>query len=76
MFYLIYRLLTDIRNFAKHWEEWITSSLENLPEILNDGKLPVARRFVQALKRQTSFLHLAQVQNNLTTANEKYICTD
>ncbi|XP_072016199.1 DNA-binding protein RFX6-like [Amphiura filiformis] len=53
-------LLTDIRKFAKHWEDWITSSLENLPEILHDGKIPVARRFVQALKRQTSFLHLTQ----------------
>ena len=55
------RLLTDIRKFAKNWEEWLISSLETLPEILRDAKLPVARRFVQALKRQTSFLHLAQV---------------
>ncbi|XP_051511163.1 DNA-binding protein RFX6 [Myxocyprinus asiaticus] len=54
-------LLADIRNFAKHWEQWMVSSLENLPDILSDKKLPIARRFVSSLKRQTSFLHLAQI---------------
>nr|XP_055043022.1 DNA-binding protein RFX6 isoform X1 [Misgurnus anguillicaudatus] len=54
-------LLADIRNFAKHWENWMVSSLENLPEILSEKKLPIARRFVSSLKRQTSFLHLAQI---------------
>ncbi|TRY58205.1 hypothetical protein DNTS_017416 [Danionella cerebrum] len=54
-------LLADIRNFAKHWEHWMVSSLENLPEILLEKKLPIARRFVSSLKRQTSFLHLAQI---------------
>ena len=54
-------LLADIRSFAKHWEHWLASSLENLPECLAAQKLPIARHFVSALKRQTSFLHLAQV---------------
>uniref|UniRef100_A0A3Q3ILM8 DNA-binding protein RFX6 n=1 Tax=Monopterus albus TaxID=43700 RepID=A0A3Q3ILM8_MONAL len=54
-------LLADIRNFAKHWEHWLVSSLENLPECLAAKKLPIARRFVSSLKRQTSFLHLAQI---------------
>ncbi|XP_061482290.1 DNA-binding protein RFX6 [Rhineura floridana] len=54
-------LLADIRNFAKNWEHWIVSSLENLPEDLATKKLPIARRFVSSLKRQTSFLHLAQI---------------
>ncbi|NXK10268.1 RFX6 protein, partial [Herpetotheres cachinnans] len=54
-------LLADIRNFAKNWEQWVISSLENLPENLTDKKLPIARRFVSSLKRQTSFLHLAQI---------------
>ncbi|XP_016411976.1 DNA-binding protein RFX6-like [Sinocyclocheilus rhinocerous] len=54
-------LLADIRNFAKHWEHWMVSSLENLPEILSEKKLLIARRFVSSLKRQTSFLHLAQI---------------
>uniref|UniRef100_A0A2K5ESP8 DNA-binding protein RFX6 n=1 Tax=Aotus nancymaae TaxID=37293 RepID=A0A2K5ESP8_AOTNA len=40
-------LLADIRNFAKNWEQMGVSSLENL--------------FVSSLKRQTSFLHLAQI---------------
>ncbi|XP_026857477.2 DNA-binding protein RFX6 [Electrophorus electricus] len=54
-------LLADIRNFAKHWEPWMEASLENLPEILSEKKMPIARRFVSSLKRQTSFLHLAQI---------------
>ncbi|XP_060092100.1 DNA-binding protein RFX6 [Heteronotia binoei] len=54
-------LLADIRNFAKNWEHWIFSSLENLPEDLTTKKLLIARRFVSSLKRQTSFLHLAQI---------------
>ncbi|XP_064196398.1 DNA-binding protein RFX6 [Anguilla rostrata] len=54
-------LLADIRNFAKHWEHWMVSSLENLPDSLSEKKLPIARRFVSFLKRQTSFLHLAQI---------------
>ncbi|XP_041951274.1 DNA-binding protein RFX6 [Alosa sapidissima] len=54
-------LLADIRNFAKHWENWMVSSLENLPELLSEKKLPIARQFVSSLKRQTSFLHLAQI---------------
>ncbi|KAJ4921636.1 hypothetical protein JOQ06_027718 [Pogonophryne albipinna] len=54
-------LLADIRNFAKHWEHWLASSLENLPECLAAKKLPIARHFVSSLKRQTSFLHLAQI---------------
>ncbi|XP_013406987.1 DNA-binding protein RFX6 [Lingula anatina] len=53
-------LLCDIRNFAKHWENWVNTALDNLPEVLTDHKMPVARRFAQCLKRQTSFLHLAQ----------------
>ncbi|KAJ3607209.1 hypothetical protein NHX12_026722 [Muraenolepis orangiensis] len=54
-------LLADIRNFAKHWEHWLSSSLENLPECLAAKKLPIAHRFVSSLKRQSSFLHLAQI---------------
>lgn len=54
--------MSDIRNFAKHWERWLASSLENLPECLAAKKLPIARHFVSSLKRQTSFLHLAQVE--------------
>uniref|UniRef100_A0A8D0CXM9 DNA-binding protein RFX6 n=1 Tax=Sander lucioperca TaxID=283035 RepID=A0A8D0CXM9_SANLU len=54
-------LLADIRNFAKHWEHWLASSLENLPECLAAKKLPIARHFVSSLRRQTSFLHLAQI---------------
>lgn len=58
-------LLADIRSFAKHWEHWLASSLENLPECLAAKKLPIARHFVSSLKRQTSFLHLAQVTDRI-----------
>ena len=61
--FLLFRLLCDIRNFARHWENWMTSAMDNLPECLSSQKLPVGRRFASALKRQTSFLHLAQVVN-------------
>ncbi|XP_061669171.1 DNA-binding protein RFX6 isoform X2 [Syngnathoides biaculeatus] len=54
-------LLADICSFAKHWELWLASSLDNLPQCLVAKKLPIARRFVSSLKRQTSFLHLAQI---------------
>uniref|UniRef100_A0A8K9Y7R8 DNA-binding protein RFX6 n=1 Tax=Oncorhynchus mykiss TaxID=8022 RepID=A0A8K9Y7R8_ONCMY len=37
-------LLADIRNLAKHWEDWMVSSLENLPECLSEKKLPIHRR--------------------------------
>ena len=59
-----YSLLADIRNFAKNWEQWVVSSLENLPEALTDKKIPIVRRFVSSLKRQTSFLHLAQARQS------------
>ncbi|XP_033106140.1 DNA-binding protein RFX6-like [Anneissia japonica] len=52
--------LADIRSFSKQWEDWIKTSLENLPDALYQAKMPVARRFVLSLKRQASFLHLAQ----------------
>ena len=60
-FFVSLRLLCDIRNFARQWDSWVASALDNLPDRLADNKLPVARRFASALKRQTSFLHLAQV---------------
>ena len=63
-------LLCDIRNLAKNWEKWVESSLENLPEKLREKKVPVARRFTQALKRQTSFLHLAQVRTLFQTDHD------
>lgn len=64
---IVYSLLTDIRRFTRQWELWLTSSLENLPDTLKESKMTVARRFIQSLKRQSSFLHLAQV--NITYSN-------
>ena len=56
-----FSLLSETRNLANHWEHWMMTSLENLPERLVEQKTQVARRFALALKRQVSFLHLAQV---------------
>ncbi|ELT92343.1 hypothetical protein CAPTEDRAFT_220726 [Capitella teleta] len=53
-------LLRDTLHFAQYWERWVTSSLEGLPQKLSEKKTAVARRFSQSLKRQSSFLHLAQ----------------
>uniref|UniRef100_A0A8B9G481 DNA-binding protein RFX6 n=1 Tax=Amazona collaria TaxID=241587 RepID=A0A8B9G481_9PSIT len=62
---ILYKVLTDVLIPVlvsnNNWEQWVVSSLENLPENLTDKKLPIARRFVSSLKRQTSFLHLAQI---------------
>ncbi|XP_046859371.1 DNA-binding protein RFX6-like [Xenia sp. Carnegie-2017] len=53
-------LLSDVRSFARQIEKWVKSSLENFPENLISCKLQAARQFALAIKRQTSFLHLAQ----------------
>ncbi|GAB6027846.1 DNA-binding protein rfx6 [Chamberlinius hualienensis] len=53
-------LLCDIRNFAVLWKSWVESSLENLPEIVARIRVPAATLFSQTMKRQLSFLHLAQ----------------
>jgi hypothetical protein len=62
----LFSLLKDIRKFASSLESWLTSSLENLPAKLIQRKLPVAKRFGQALKRQTAFIHIAQVRITAT----------
>ena len=96
-----FRLLADIRTFARHLESWVLAATVELPDYLKMGKIQgvlriyvlycllilysypfqlrtffsttntfsfsffyfveAVRRFVQSLRRQTSFLHLAQV---------------
>uniref|UniRef100_T1ILR4 DNA-binding protein RFX6 n=1 Tax=Strigamia maritima TaxID=126957 RepID=T1ILR4_STRMM len=58
-------LLCDIRNLANHWEHWIASSLDNLPELMIKNRLPAARVFARNLRLQVSFLHLAQTARPL-----------
>jgi len=53
-------LLADIRTFARHLESWVLAATVELPDYLKMGKIQAVRRFVQSLRRQTSFLHLAQ----------------
>ncbi|XP_064635175.1 DNA-binding protein RFX6-like, partial [Lineus longissimus] len=71
-------LLKDIRKFASSLESWLTTSLENLPDNLIEKKLPVARRFGQALKRHTAFIHIAQTTKNLLDNTDlvQTICGD
>lgn len=52
--------LSEIRNFVQSLEVWLQDGLKNGNTMLIENKLQVARRFVQAVKRQVSFLHLAQ----------------
>uniref|UniRef100_A0A2K6GGK4 DNA-binding protein RFX6 n=1 Tax=Propithecus coquereli TaxID=379532 RepID=A0A2K6GGK4_PROCO len=58
---ILYKVLTDVL---------IPATMQEMPEryvqlmkheALTDKKIPIVRRFVSSLKRQTSFLHLAQI---------------
>lgn len=62
------RLLQDVRNFAHRWDKWLATALEKLPDMLKEKKIAVSQRFSQSLKRQTSFLHLAQVGQHMAQA--------
>ncbi|XP_047124396.1 DNA-binding protein RFX6 isoform X1 [Hydra vulgaris] len=52
--------LTEVRLFVNSLENWLHIALKNSNTHLLERKMQVARRFVQAVKRQISFLHLAQ----------------
>ncbi|XP_032220990.2 DNA-binding protein RFX6 isoform X3 [Nematostella vectensis] len=70
-------LLADIRSFARHLEVWVASATEELPEYVKLAKLQIVRRFAQSIRRQTSFLHLAQTARpvlNSAELLEQMIC--
>ncbi|XP_020608879.1 DNA-binding protein RFX6-like isoform X3 [Orbicella faveolata] len=63
-------LLADIRTFARHLESWVLAATVELPDYLKMGKIQAVRRFVQSLRRQTSFLHLAQTSRPVLANQE------
>lgn len=63
-------LLADVRGFARHIEKWVKTPLDGLPEYLVCCKLQVTRQFALSVKRQTSFLHLAQTARPVIQDNE------
>lgn len=63
-------LLADVRTFARHLESWVLTATVELPEYLKMGKVQAVRRFVQSLRRQTSFLHLAQTSRPVLADQE------
>ena len=63
-------LLSDVRHFARQIEKWMKDSLESFPEYLISCKMHVARQFALSVKRQTSFLHLAQTARPVIQDNE------
>ncbi|XP_052774823.1 DNA-binding protein RFX2-like isoform X3 [Mya arenaria] len=53
-------LTQAIRNFAKSLENWLKSSMGNVPEEMVQTKLGAVSAFAQTLRRYTSLNHLAQ----------------
>nr|XP_006821615.1 PREDICTED: DNA-binding protein RFX6-like [Saccoglossus kowalevskii] len=63
-------LSAEIKVFAKRIPEWLSSSLEEAPKRLSDKKMAVVKTFIQSLKRQTSFVHLAQTARSVLLSHE------
>ncbi|XP_077978008.1 regulatory factor X 4-like [Glandiceps talaboti] len=59
-----------IRKFAKQLDEWLRVALDDLPELLQNIKFDLARRFSQMLKRQTSLNHLCQASRTVIHSND------
>ena len=54
----------EVENIVRNWEMWLSHCLSTLPHRLVQRKMSVAQQFVQALKRQAAFIHLAQVRES------------
>ncbi|XP_070566818.1 DNA-binding protein RFX6-like isoform X2 [Ptychodera flava] len=63
-------LSAEIKAFAKRLPDWLESSLDDVPEHLKQKKLAVVKTFIQSLKRQTSFVHLAQTARSVLLSHE------
>ncbi|CAH1785521.1 unnamed protein product [Owenia fusiformis] len=60
----------EIKMFVKRLPTWLRCALENTPETLRNKKLEVANHFTQSVKRQVSFVHLAQTTRNVLLNND------
>ncbi|KAK6189745.1 hypothetical protein SNE40_001742 [Patella caerulea] len=57
----------EIESFIKHLPMWLEISLEDTPCHIQTVKLQVSRSFIQSVKRQLSFVHLAQTARSVLT---------
>lgn len=56
---------SEIKIFIRRLTHWLTSSLEDVPNKLRDKKIKVAKHFTHSIKRQMSFVHLAQTARSV-----------
>ncbi|XP_048242629.1 DNA-binding protein RFX6-like [Haliotis rufescens] len=64
---------SEIKVFVKRLPVWLESSLENAPKDIQDRKQEVARGFVLSVRRQVSFVHLAQTARSVLV-NHDCVC--
>ncbi|XP_038053086.1 DNA-binding protein RFX6-like [Patiria miniata] len=60
----------DIRTFAKKLPVWLDSSLDQMCKELRVRKMKVLSSFVRSLRRQTSFVQLAQTARSVLLSQE------
>eukprot|EP00057_Strongylocentrotus_purpuratus_P009190 XP_011663664.1 PREDICTED: DNA-binding protein RFX6 [Strongylocentrotus purpuratus] len=63
-------LSNEIRLFARKLPVWLEMSLDQIPAEVKRRKLKVVRVFVQSLRRQMSFIHLAQTARSVLLSHE------
>ncbi|KAL3842713.1 hypothetical protein ACJMK2_020701 [Sinanodonta woodiana] len=63
-------LSVEIRVFAKKLPFWIENSMETVPDHLKVRKLNVVKTFIQSIKRQINFVHLAQTARTVLLNHE------
>ncbi|XP_013406929.1 DNA-binding protein RFX6 [Lingula anatina] len=63
-------LSTEIRVFTRKIPGWLENAMENVPEKLKKKKMSVVREFVHSIRRQISFIHLAQTARSVLLSHE------
>ncbi|XP_072163038.1 DNA-binding protein RFX6-like [Diadema setosum] len=63
-------LSSEIRQFSRKLPMWLEMSLDQIPEGLKQRKLTVVRAFVQSIRRQMAFIHLAQSARSVLMSHE------
>ncbi|KAK7476909.1 hypothetical protein BaRGS_00031848, partial [Batillaria attramentaria] len=58
-------LSTEIKVFTRKLPSWVHSALDSVPECLRERKMEATRTFVQSVRRQLSFVHLAQTARSV-----------
>nr|XP_054772895.1 DNA-binding protein RFX6-like [Lytechinus pictus] len=63
-------LQNEIRLFARKLPVWLEMSLDQIPGEVRKKKMKVVGTFVQSLRRQMSFIHLAQTARSVLLSHE------